>query len=587
MKYAWVCVLAVLVIPSAQALLITEVHADPLADESLNEWIEIYNNDLNAINISGWHIGDIRDNDTLLGAQFGGQGVLLQPLSFAIITDETTRVYENFNVSSDALHLYIDDDSLGNGLSNDGEQLFLYFQDILNTSITYPSTQTARSASWTNNTWSSQIPSPGTFSNGTGSASCDYEVQILLDKSIFESQDEFSWKLIARKIHGPATSISSQATIEDFYGNIEQTYTPFTEDSITTQKTSSTYSPNLDEGKSYIVSASIATACPDTNEENNVDERIFTIQDTLDPDSTIRIMSIQDLGSDKTASFGQSIRIQATIYRGNTTKESIAAWVENTNHEKISKQAKATIETQFTETTLTIPLQLIPNCKSTFKDGKYKVILDGLETDDEESITIRGLSDELCPNEPKLQPAVSSTFSAQLQQLPSYAHNEQSTATLRLDNPESNLIEVDVWSYIYRSSTSYSGQRESNKKHLTIQPQSTLLIELSNTPMIKEQGSYKIKFLILPSTRKTPIDITKDILITKPTTAKENTIKSTSPSSNTSTQASKASITGAVIQSDMQEVVFSSSSQKAQDAALYVLIGALALLSVTLIVTKS
>jgi len=71
-----------------------EIMSNPTADESLNEWVEIYNNGSETVNLSNWSIGDDSDTDSFVGGLYGGEGVLLEPGICAIITDEMTRVYE-------------------------------------------------------------------------------------------------------------------------------------------------------------------------------------------------------------------------------------------------------------------------------------------------------------------------------------------------------------------------------------------------------------------------------------------------------------------------------------------------------------
>ena len=43
--------------------------------------------------------GDDKNNDTIEGGLYNKEGTIIEPFSFAIITDGATRVYNNFNVS--------------------------------------------------------------------------------------------------------------------------------------------------------------------------------------------------------------------------------------------------------------------------------------------------------------------------------------------------------------------------------------------------------------------------------------------------------------------------------------------------------
>ncbi len=87
-------------------IVINEVMADPIADESLNEWIELYNNGDSEVNVSGWIVGDKNDNDTIEGGLYFGEGTVINSKGYAIITDDSTRVYDNFDCSEEALRLY-------------------------------------------------------------------------------------------------------------------------------------------------------------------------------------------------------------------------------------------------------------------------------------------------------------------------------------------------------------------------------------------------------------------------------------------------------------------------------------------------
>ena len=104
MKWIFLIVVIVLFPKIAFAnVIINEIMANPIADESLNEWIELYNDGSNEVNVSGWIIGDDDDNDTIEGGLFNQEGTIIPALGFGIITDDSTRVYNNFNVSKIAL----------------------------------------------------------------------------------------------------------------------------------------------------------------------------------------------------------------------------------------------------------------------------------------------------------------------------------------------------------------------------------------------------------------------------------------------------------------------------------------------------
>lgn len=579
MLRAFAALLLLFVPFSSAEVIISEVHPHPIKDQSLNEWVELYNNGPEAVNVSGWVFGDAFANDNIEGPLFGKEGASIPAFGFAILTDDETRVYENYNVSNDAVHLYIDGGDLGrSGLDDDGEQLSLYSNGTLISAMNYSTSKDGFSISLINGTFYNASPTPGYHNNGSVTASCDYEAQIVMNGSLFTDPDDFSWYLVVSNVRGGGTNITARAMIQDFFGNIEQEYRPFTNHSTTFHATSSTFTPNLDGGKSYILTANLTTQCEDSNQANNKQERIFTIQGTLTTASYLTILSVLDLGSDDAAAFGQTIRTRINAYRGDTGKESIAAWVEDSKGEKLSKQSRASVEEKFSNVTLTLPIQLVPDCNREIDDGTYTLRVEGLDAEDERRIDVEGITNDLC-EEIEAQEQQASTRKKilfEMMELPEYADNRQSTARLRITNNDKEEARAELWSYLYRGSASYSGEREANRETIVLPPDSVTETYLSNTPSIREEGSYKAKFLLLQDGLKTPQDITFDIFISRSQEQSEAVSLSGTPSSGSPAQLTgRAALTTAI---PLPEAIFSSPSRKAQDLAPFILIITLTIL---------
>ena len=111
-----------------------------------------------------------------------------------------------------------------------------------------------------------------TFAQST----CDYKVEIILEDDEFEISD-FTWRMRATKIEGKSTNITGTAQIKDSNGKTVKNYKPWTSASISKQKTSSEYSPNLKPGK-YEIKAEINVECDDANKDNNVDTKTIKIK---------------------------------------------------------------------------------------------------------------------------------------------------------------------------------------------------------------------------------------------------------------------------------------------------------------------
>ncbi len=109
-----------------KSILINEVLYNPKFDDRFYEWVELYNPSSRSINISGWIIGDNSANDSIEGDIVHGNGSLVIPAyGYAVITSKDTKVYENFSLPSNAIAIYVDDNSIGNGLGNNGDMLYL------------------------------------------------------------------------------------------------------------------------------------------------------------------------------------------------------------------------------------------------------------------------------------------------------------------------------------------------------------------------------------------------------------------------------------------------------------------------------
>ena len=103
---------------------------------------------------------------------------------------------------------------------------------------------------------------------------CDYKAEIQLDSHEF-TKENFTWRMKATKIEGIATNITGTAKIE--LGNeIIKSYKPWTNLSISKQKTSNVYSPNLEQGE-YKITAEITVECNDMDINNNIDVKTLKI----------------------------------------------------------------------------------------------------------------------------------------------------------------------------------------------------------------------------------------------------------------------------------------------------------------------
>ena len=516
MKIPYYLLLFMLLLQTSNAIIINEIMADPFADETLNEWVELYNDGNAAVNVSNWYIGDNTGNDTIQGGLYNNEGTIIPAFGYAIITDDATRVYNNFNASNDAIRLYADDASIGNGLGNDGEAIYVYDKSYnLIDKKTYNETTEGLSWSYANNSLFKSNPTPGFANDESLLSGCDYAVEIILAKTVFDNSSDFSFKMRASKISGSSTNFTLMAKIEGLDGRLIREYSPFTNEEITKQRTTTEFTPNLDEGKSYFMGSNVTVQCNDTNENNNFDERVITIKGKpLQEESSINIGNILDLGADKKAKFGQTIRVSMSTYKGNTNKKSVALWVESDKGKKLSKQSSASLEEKYTNYSFTMPVQIIPNCDNGFKDDEYILKADGLDDKDEEEIKIEGLTDSSCEEKLAESKLASDKFGFEIKEFNKLLIVGKVFNTKILFDNNNNLdMPIKVWSYVYRGSKSYSGDREANKREFILKANSLQEVELENMVEHADAGAYKFKVVVNKNSQKTNDDVAMDILI--------------------------------------------------------------------------
>ncbi|MCH7859014.1 MAG: lamin tail domain-containing protein [Candidatus Marinimicrobia bacterium] len=96
---------------------------NPEGTDSPNEFVELVNLDENPVDLSGWRLSDRHSIDELSGSQ-----MILDPGGYAVIFeadyDTATGLYRDL-LPANALILFVDDNAIGNGLSNSGDTLFL------------------------------------------------------------------------------------------------------------------------------------------------------------------------------------------------------------------------------------------------------------------------------------------------------------------------------------------------------------------------------------------------------------------------------------------------------------------------------
>lgn len=172
-------------------IVISEVLADPHS-ESRGEFVELYNAGDEPVDLEGWPLGDSRDvNDTITDFtgthDTGRAGTVLAPGAYALVVDPDYEGAYNERIAAegDPARLLIltikGDRTLGNGLGNSGDLVFLKRDDVTIDQFTWTESAGGNGISWERPRFdlpvdeSNRLPSthpggstPG-FRNSTGS----------------------------------------------------------------------------------------------------------------------------------------------------------------------------------------------------------------------------------------------------------------------------------------------------------------------------------------------------------------------------------------------------------------------------------
>ncbi|MDP3766106.1 MAG: hypothetical protein Q8R04_06355 [Nanoarchaeota archaeon] len=184
---------------------------------------------------------------------------------------------------------------------------------------------------------------------------CDYKIEVLVDGEEFEKED-FKWRMRANKIDGKSTNITGTAEIKDSEGNTVKSYKPWTSDSISKQKTSSEYSPNLKSGN-YEIIAEINVECSDTNKDNNIDRKTIKIKGEKEEKPVKKIESEDTKIKNKDETNNEVNNEQTKVLQKPIPKKSIQSeeienvmQSENKNNQNIQELPSAAVIAQVPET---------------------------------------------------------------------------------------------------------------------------------------------------------------------------------------------------------------------------------------------
>lgn len=518
-------------------ILINEIMFDPEGADEGHEWIEIYSN--SSVNISGWKF---YEDGTSHGLTLINGSWILN--GYAIIANEWNTFLADYPAYIGTLI-----DSSWSSLSQSGESLALKNSsgDIIE-EVNY-------SSSWggedgisleridplkpSNNAtnWGSSLVSKGTPGKQNSLfGSCDWSISIILDDTIMAMENDIAvvkWKIETEKISGDG-KINFSYWIEDPAGEIVKSKVY---GSTNASKTFGEYQKTFHDSGGYIIFANITNAgCFDFNPANDFAKTAIIVtggtQGSSPPTSTLQISD-----APSSAEFGDIVNVKINVYRGGTDKYAVYTYIENEHGTDVSEKSTMHFTTKFTNYTLKVPIQLDFNCDEDYEDDDYTIVLEGLDVKDTKEISLDGKSSDCgkttsssdssgshssssssssskssSSDDKKETKTTSGRFYYELVGKPENIFlGDEFSSSVKVENTKGYSINTKVYSYVYRGSKCYSGERTENMQEFILASGESKTIELKNIVEEAEPGEYNFKVRIERNDIKSGNEITSSI----------------------------------------------------------------------------
>ncbi len=493
----------------SRQVVISEIFPNPFDEDNQTkpegEWVELYNQGERSINLRGFSLKDKVGNE------------------LSVTSDKVLEHADLILPGKEYLVVYRDNDA-DFTLNNHGDEdviLFSSEQPIHN--LSYSRTVEDMSISQIDGGWYLTLPTPG-YDNFLEER-CDWVIDIGLENFIF-LEDKLDFDVWVIREFGLPQNITVRGEIIDLNGETVQTYSPWTNERVTTQK-SQTYSPNLPEGTYEIFFWMEELPCEDADTSDNAVVALAAINPYVYENQSDIVIEKLYLGSDEKVAWGNQFDVKVDLYKGMETQYSIQLWAEK-DGEKISKTTKLSIYENYRHYPLTLPLQLIPNCHQQVSDGAAKIVLEAFGLRQEQAFRIEGVDEGICRDyldyvkeaEKKEEKKEKQKIAHQVAELPaSVSAGEVFRLEVQLFNDDNDAHDYQVWSYLYRGSKCYScsgsaKERDDNRQTVSLKESEVRMLDfLLKADEGMEEGEYKLKVKIRKDEQKTEKELTETIYV--------------------------------------------------------------------------
>jgi hypothetical protein len=407
---------------------------------------------------------------------------------------------------------------------------------------------------------------------------CNISLNLSTDKFIYNNSEAIK---IYNVLSNGSYPFFIEYWIEDLFSNIiKERYN-------TSNTASKSYSPDISEADAVLVIKNRLAFIACNNSNNKTENSVMVIvKNEKQIDSNITILEVYT-GSDNTIKFGEILKVKLDIYKGDTSKTAVEAWLEK-NKEKISYVSSFNANKKFADYDATVPVVVKPDCEKDYSNGTYTLIIQGFDLTRTAEVNVEGRVSSMCKETIVLgeNPVTQTTEKKKQYEIMNFSksmkQNETLKVTVRINNIEDEKSHYKVWSYIYRGSKSYSGNRTDNLVEFDLAKAGTKDITLKNT-FQGEPGDYKLMVKINKNSQKTNYSLSENITVEEApitvveqeeTLLKENLEKSEKDLNSTSVL--ENSITG-------NTVVYESKNTKLKNNLAYWIVAALSIIVLVLI----
>lgn len=428
-------------------VIVTEIMYDPRGNDNNHEWVEIYNDGDEEIDIVGgdnegsWRFND-GSNHKLNESEFQGY-MSISPGEYLVLVDDPATFLQDFSdyegtiidtvmsLSNNGDTIQLSDNEGKNffeivtytpemGGKNDGDSLQLvdgrwtacfpspgfendcfFEKDIETTSTTVKESVASTSTIPTTTTVSTQTTTSNTiFTTPVDTNKCDIGISVVTEKNVFDLSEKIKYriKLESLNCNKKGNKVIIEHWIDDSNSSKVKNKDNSTIEFVCQYSKTYQWTPKK-TGNFTIKSKIIDVSCQDSNGKNNEYSKEISVKSNKE---TIKeqdsIIEINEIKSKDSVKFGESFILDVDIFRGNTSENSIDFWVEDEDGEKVSDVYSLRVNSKMTKYKFSIPLYLLPNCDGKYKHGKYNIVGEGLGLITSKEIEINENSDVSCKN---------------------------------------------------------------------------------------------------------------------------------------------------------------------------------------------